>query len=184
MYSALLFAVLATSLALSIRYRQSLEELVANHEAIRLNLALMRTSTITLHKTVTSFRSMLPVGYENRSAEFMLLTRLDEIKTKLPRGELLVNPIQSKNGMLSIEFLSKLENPYYSDVLNAIGTLETDIFPFVTIKSISISGDQRNKPGPISIAITGEIATPQVAPQTTADTPAPVQAVMPRKGAR
>ena len=207
LFAVLFFTLLATSLAVVLRYRQTLVKLAASQQSIKKNLPQVRATTTELQSAINSFKLRLPGGHDRQSTELTLYNRLDEIKSKFTEGILQVKESKSDNGMIELGFDLKQTNPSYSSLLNIIGTLETSIFPFVNIKSVSISADQQNmdaatsdspqnkavtadnapkinKTSNVSITISGEITTldtqqPSV-PPTLATPPTPTAP----KGAR
>lgn len=172
-----LFVVLSTSLAALLRYRESLETLLDHHRTIRRNLTEMRKTIFETRDSITGFKRLLPNGYGQSSPQMLLYRRLDEVKTKLPSGEMAVNLLETKEGMLSLGFSLKPYTTSYGNLINTLGQLELAVFPFVSIRGISLESPAAEKPGPITITVEGALLTQAPATDATAlpVTPTPPQ---------
>ena len=175
-----LFAVLSTSLATLLRYREALNTLLAHHQVIQRNLAQMRMATNEIRDTIAGFKRLLPNGFDRASSEMLLFTRLDEIKTRLPPGEMTVKTLETREGQLSLEFSYKPATLSYTSLLNTLGQLELLILPYVSIRKVMAENPVAEKPGPLAITVDGILMTP--APVTdgeaavTSPDPVPVPA--------
>jgi hypothetical protein len=175
-----LFAVLSTSLATLLRYREALNTLLAHHQVIQRNLAQMRMATNEIRDTIAGFKRLLPNGFDRASSEMLLFTRLDEIKTRLPPGEMTVKTLETREGQLSLEFSYKPATLSYTSLLNTLGQLELLILPYVSIRKVMVENPVAEKPGPLAITVDGILMTP--APVTdgeaavTSPDPVPVPA--------
>jgi len=177
-----LFAVLSISLAILLRYREALNTLLTNHQVIRRNLAQMRMATVEISDTIAGFKRLLPNGHDRTSAEMLLFTRLDEVKTRLPSGEITVKPLETKEGQLSLEFSYKPAIPSYTGLLNTLGQLELSILPFVTIRKVTLENPVTEKPGPLAITVEGILMTQAPATDGEAAATAPAPAPVPAPG--
>ena len=175
-----LFAVLSTSLATLLRYREALNTLLAHHQVIQRNLVQMRMATNEIRDTIAGFKRLLPNGFDRASSEMLLFTRLDEIKTRLPPGEMTVKTLETREGQLSLEFSYKPATLSYTSLLNTLGQLELLILPYVSIRKVMAENPVAEKPGPLAITVDGILMTP--APVTdgeaavTSPDPVPVPA--------
>ena len=155
-----LFLILASSLAILLRYRQMLETALDQHGTIRRNLTQMRLETTAIRDVIASFRRLLPNGHGKHSAELLLYSRLDDIKSRLPAGEMVVRTPETKEGVLTLEFAFKPATAVsYSAMINTLGLLEQQIDPFVSINKVSLEGSTKEKPGPLTIAVDGVLTT-------------------------
>ncbi len=137
----LLFLVLSSAFAVSIRYRRMLSETMINQEKISYNISRMNSGAREIANTIAGFRGMLPQTFESSSPEWLLYRRMDEIKTLIAPKELLVKGIENKEGFISVDFSASMDLPEpqsYSSVINRLGRIQTLICPFVDINSIVI----------------------------------------------
>lgn len=171
--AVLLFAVLATFLGIMVRYRQSLLNAYEHHLAIRKNVTEMRETRERIATSVTRFKGMLPVGYDSRTPEWLMFSRLDQVKNRFPKGELSVKPIEKKeDGSLALNFSLKLIHPEYNRVINTIGELETEVFPFVTFTGIDGQQVVDGLGKAFGVTVTGSIVMPGTG-ETTGEPPPP-----------
>ena len=178
-----LFAILAMSRAAMQRYRESLEKMLVSHRAIKQNLGKMRISTLELRNSIANFKRMLPAGHENKSAEGLAYSRLDEVKTHLPYGELQVKPLETKDDLLAIEFSFKQTGPSCNGLLNTLGQLETAVLPFVFSREIAIEAATPENKNKMTFTLSGVILTQGKEPATAAPAP-PTPAPPATKGGR
>jgi hypothetical protein len=90
----------------------------------------------------------------------LLFTRLDEIKTRLPPGEMTVKTLETREGQLSLEFSYKPATLSYTSLLNTLGQLELLILPYVSIRKVMAENPVAEKPGPLAITVDGILMTP------------------------
>jgi hypothetical protein len=116
---------------------------------------------------ISRFKRLLPVGYGVKSPEWFVYARLDEIKSRLAVPDMTVNAIQIKDGVRTTHFALKILHPDYSQVLNKLAVLETEVFPFVSISSIEIS----NRSSEASVGLTMSVEGDVIMPDTSAAEP-------------
>lgn len=152
----LIFTLLATTLSLLVRKVQSQRQLVALHTKILTNLPLMQRETTSLQQQVTAFRQALPAELTTRSAELMLYSRLDEIKSTLQPSEMTVTAPESKDGLQTIGFNLKVPFARYNQLVNAMGQLQTRLIPFADFNELSMSPTTTEG----SIVVNGSVVLP------------------------
>jgi hypothetical protein len=164
-----LFAVIASAAAALARYNQGLGVMLVKQRSIKANLDQMRSSTVNINQSVAEFRRLLPAGYGTSSPELLMFARMDEIKQTIRPSDISVKPVETKEGVLTVEFSLKLNNPDFSKLVNTLGQLETSIFPFVSIRSVAI---EQSSPGLLSgimVVVEGAVLMPaQTAAKSTA----------------
>lgn len=172
-FSVLLFAVLATLLGVMVRYRQSLLYAKEHHLTIRKNVIKMREVRERITASVTRFKGMLPAGNDGRTPEWLMFSRLDQVKNRFPKGELSVKPIEKKeDGSLALNFSLKLVHPAYSRVINTMGELETEVFPFVMFTGLDGQQVVDGLGKAFGVTVTGSIVMPG-AREATGEPPPP-----------
>lgn len=165
------FALLTTLLGVSIRYKRMLEATISNQEQIVGNMARMRMATKEVDTTIASFNRLLPAGYGSRSPEWLLYSRLDELKSRLQADELTVKPLETKDGLMLLNFSAILfahDAGSYNRIISLLGRQETLAFPFMTIHSIAMERSAENSNRGIKIIIEGAAQTPAPQPKDAA----------------
>ena len=154
------FTVLACAAAALARYNQGLDQMLVKKRNIKSNLERLLASTIEIRNSNESFRRALPPGYGSRSAELLMFAKMDEIKNMLKPSEIQVKPVENKEGSLSVEFSLKIKNPAYTGLVNSLGQLETSMFPFVSVRSVSIETSTADLSDSTLITIEGAVLMP------------------------
>lgn len=133
-----IFTLLGTTLAVMIRKEQSLRSLRTSHRTITVNLPRMAEDIRLLREQVSNFRLLTSAQGSGRSVELLLFSRLDQIKSSLPVTQMTVAALDRKDGKASVSFSLKLPLQSYATVLNGIGRLQTETFPFVVINKAGL----------------------------------------------
>lgn len=154
----LIFILLGSALALTLRKVQSQRQLLTLHTKILANLPLMQTETTNLRQQVAAFRQALPPGLGSRSADLLLYARVDQIKSVLQPSEMTVTGPESKDGVQTLVFTLKVPLARYSALVNDMGQLQTELFPFVDFREISLAPS----PSDTSIVVVGNVLLPPV----------------------
>ncbi|CAH2032359.1 hypothetical protein [Trichlorobacter ammonificans] len=136
-----LCTLLGILLAVMVRTEQSLARLKVSHRTIVANLPRMVEDTRLMQEQIANFRQLVPAGGGERSTELLLFSRLDQIKAALNSGEMTVSALEKKDGSASIGFSLKLPLPSYPTVINALGRLQTETFPFVVVTKVVVDGN-------------------------------------------
>lgn len=141
--------LLASALMILIRYEQSLDRMLKTRQAIKPNLVKMRNETRSMQATTATMRQKLPKGQGAPSDEALLYSRLDQIKNLIQPTEMNVAAKNDAGGIISISFSLNLPAHQYEKALNAMGSLQTESFPFVTFTGITLEGSASTsgKPG-------------------------------------
>ncbi len=151
-------ALLGTALALLLRKEQAQRRLAALHGRILTNLPLMAAETANLQREVTAFRQGLPGTLDRRSPDLLLYTRLDQIKALLQPSEMTITGVETGNGRKTISFNLKVPAARYSALVNGMGQLQTELFPFVEFREITLNPTATDS----SIALSGRVLLPTV----------------------
>jgi hypothetical protein len=133
---------------------------VRNFQIIRGKLALMRTSTSDIRQTLVILRGFLPPGYNEKSIEALLFSRVDDLKTMFPLSLFTISAPEESTDNMVLPFTISVGAYNYSSFLNDIGMMQTKSFPFVTIRSISICTEEGTGGG-LTYKIEGVISTPK-----------------------
>ncbi|MDD2272712.1 MAG: hypothetical protein PHP95_10150 [Desulfuromonadaceae bacterium] len=160
MFSILFFVIVSTSLAAMSRYRQNLTITVAQHKTLLEKLGHMHQIIAEEREAITIFNNLLPADYGVKSSDLFIYKRLDEIKSLPSVKEMTVKAIETKDGERIAHFLFKIQNPDYSQVLNRLATLETKVFPFVSISLIEISKQSGITYTGLAMTIEGDVTMP------------------------
>lgn len=134
----ILFMLLGIVLAVMIRKEQSLQRMLASHRAIAANLPRMIEDTRQMREQVQNFRRLVPPANGGRSAELLLFSRLDQIKTALPSAVMTVSNLENKDGAASVGFSLKMPLKAYAAAIDSLGRLQTETFPFVVINKVTL----------------------------------------------
>ena len=158
--SAILIVVtlLGSTLAVLSKKEQSLQKLLGYHTRIKTNLSQLRDDTRAIKMQLTILRGQIPHDYQQRSREMLIFSRLDQIKTSLKPLEMNVTQLDIKDGTASIGFTLKLPISAYNASINSMGKLQTEIFPFVIFKGITLS----TSPG-TDFSLEGVVLMPELA---------------------
>jgi len=141
---------------LLLRKGQSQRQLLALHTRILANLPLMQAETNNLHQHVAAFRQALPADLTARSPDLLLYARLDQIKSSLQPSEMTVNAPEHKDGTHIIDFTLKVPFSRYSALVNGMGQLQTELFPFTDFKEITLAPTAAES----TIMVTGSVLLP------------------------
>jgi hypothetical protein len=133
-----LFMLSGSLLAVMIRKEQVLKKEQAVHRTIVANLPRMAEDTRQLRRQVQNFRRLVPDASGGRSTELLLLSRLDQVKAALPTAVMTASNLEKKDGAASVGFSLKMPLQEYATAINSIGRLQTETFPFVVIKKVSL----------------------------------------------
>ncbi|HXE96014.1 MAG TPA: hypothetical protein VN642_06395 [Dongiaceae bacterium] len=166
-FAIVLFVTVSTALAVLSRYRQNLAVIDTQHRMIPGKLDLMRRVTAEEREAITRFKQLLPPDYGANSPEWFIYSRLDEIKSRFALQDMTVGEIQTKDGARTAHFSMKIPHSDYSQVLNRVALLETELFPFVSINSIAISNQSGESA--LNMTVEGDVimpAMPEKSPQT------------------
>jgi hypothetical protein len=153
-----LVTLLGTTLALLTRKEQSLQKLLGYHTKIKANLSLLRDDTRATKSTLTLLKRQIPTDYQQHSRELLIFSRLDQIKTSLKPLEMNLTALETKDGATSIGFTLKLPIAPYDASINAMGNLQTEIFPFIIFKGMTLSAS----PG-TDFSVEGVVLMPELA---------------------
>lgn len=153
-----LFILLSSTLALILRKVQAQRQLLTLHTSILANLPLMQAETVNLRQQVAAFRRALPAGLGSRSADLLLYARLDQIKSVLQPGEMTVTGPETKDGVQTLVFNLKVPMSRYSSLVNGMGQLQTELFPFVDFREITLAPSLSDT----SIVVVGNVLLPPV----------------------
>lgn len=150
-----LVLLLGSSLALLTRKKQSLDEMLRYHTKIKSNLINMQDNTQHIQEQISNFRTHLKSDEQRHSKEVRLFQRLDQIKSIMKPTEMLVSPIETKEGASSIGFTLKLPVARYEASINAMGQLQTESLPMVSFNEVDLSASAGNE-----MTITGTVLLP------------------------
>lgn len=154
-----LFILLLSGFILLARYEQDARENLADLTQAGAKLSLVKASTVEMKQILTTYRGFLHSGDENKSSEALLFSRLDDIKAMFPNSQFTIAvPTEQPEGV-SVPFSIKIPQGNYTDFLNALAFMQSRIFPFVSVRTITIGYDQPAK-GVVGYKIDGIIVTP------------------------
>lgn len=154
----LIAMLLGSALALLLRKGQSLRQLLVLHTRILANLPLMQAETSQLHQQVAAFRQALPADLAARSPDLLLYSRLDQIKSRLQPSEMTINPPEHKDGSHRIDFTLKAPISRYSAVVNGMGQLQAELFPFTDFREITLAPTAADS----TLMVSGSVLLPPV----------------------
>ena len=157
------FSLLATVLALSIRYKAMLTATITRQDTIVRNISAAQATARETEKIIAEFNRLLPPGYGSQSPERLLYSRLDSLKESLQSADMMVKAIENKEGMLSVEFSATVQlnnSSSYATVLNLLGRQESLAFPFVSINSVTVDSSAAEPSGGLQMKIEGTALTP------------------------
>lgn len=160
MIAIVIFVIVATSLAAMSRYRETLVITVAQHRTLSDKLGHMRRVIAEEREAIAGFKRLLPPGYGVKSPEWFVYARLDEIKSRMAAQDMTVKAIETKDGVRTAHFSLKIPHPDYSQVLNRLAALETEVFPFTSISSIEISNQSSATFTGLTMTIEGDVIMP------------------------
>lgn len=155
-----LFLVLATSLTVMIRYRASLLIAVERHRTLADKINQMRSLISDERAVISRFRNILPAGFASNSPELFILTKLDEIKNQMAAEDMTITPIQNQDGTRTSHFTIKIIHPDYNRIINLLGRIETEVFPFVSITSLEIENQPTETSSGLIMKVEGDVIMP------------------------
>jgi hypothetical protein len=162
------FTLSASLLNVVIRYKEMLARSITNQKTISQNVSRMRLATKDVNKTVADFKSLLPPAYGTHTPEWLMYSRIDDLKSRLQATEMVVKTIENKEGMVSVDFTATLplrDSGAFSRIINLLGKQETLAFPFVNIRSIQIEQSGNEAQQSLKLVVEGVVQMP--APQET-----------------
>jgi hypothetical protein len=162
------FTLSASLLNVVIRYKEMLARSITNQKTIFQNVSRMRLATKDVDKTVADFKSLLPPAYGTHTPEWLMYSRIDDLKSRLQATEMVVKTIENKEGMVSVDFTATLplrDSGAFSRIINLLGKQETLAFPFVNIRSIQIEQSGNEAQQSLKLVVEGVVQMP--APQET-----------------
>jgi len=141
MMAGLVFVMVASSIILGIKYRDSLAETVNTLRNARLNLIQVRDTSHAVESSLSGIKAVLPPRVLSRLPEEVLLEGIDDFKEKMKGNEITVpNSNMVRQGdEISLPVQIKLGSGDYTDLVNTIGYLQSLQFPFFGITNISLS---------------------------------------------
>ncbi|MDK9716467.1 MAG: hypothetical protein OEL57_00995 [Trichlorobacter sp.] len=126
----------------------------------------MRLAVKDTDKTVADFKSLLPPAYGTRTPEWLVYSRIDNLKSRLQTTELTVKAIENRENMIVVDFSATLplrDVSSYSRIVNLLGYQETLAFPFVNIRSIQVDQSGSETLQGLKLVVEGIVQMP--APQ-------------------
>ncbi len=160
------FTLLASLLGVVIRYKEMLARTITNQKTIFQNVGKMRLAANDADKTVAEFKSLLPPDYGTRSPEWLIYSRIDDLKSRLQATELTVKAVENRENMIIVDFSATLplrDAGAYGRIINLLGYQETLAFPFVSIRSIQVDQSGSGTLQGLKFVVEGVVQTP--APQ-------------------
>lgn len=158
--AASVFAVTASITAALERYEQSLQKIASNVKAIFRKVDSMKNATAETARTIDRIRQQLPSGYGSKSNEWLIYSKIDSLKATVDHSEMTVSTIEEKEGVLTLPFTFKPKSMDYSIILNQLGSMETSIFPLVSVNGIKIGSAAKDSDASGGIKVEGVITIP------------------------
>lgn len=125
-------------LAVLIRKKQSLQEMVSYHTKIKANLAAMQENNRLLQGQIAGFRSELTID-ERQSRDVQIFSRLDQLQRELKPLNLQLTPLEIKEAAARVGFTLKLSQTQYDRAINTLGRLQNESLPLITFSAIKLS---------------------------------------------
>ncbi len=158
--TAAIFALIASALVGLVRYEQSLQRLAAAVKKIFTKVETVKRATTETQDTIRKIKGQLPAGYGSKSNEWIIYSRLDELKNSLSPAVMTVGTLEEKDGALTLSFSYNPGHSDYNRLINQIGTIESYVFPFISINGLKIGGTGNETPQAGSINVEGAIIIP------------------------
>lgn len=160
------FTLLASLLGVVIRYKEMLSRTITNQKTIFQNVGKMRLAAKDADKTVADFKSLLSPAYGTHSPEWLVYTRIDDLKSRLQASELTVKAVENRENMIVADFSAILplrDAGAYGRIINLLGYQETLAFPFVSVRSIQVDQSDSGTLQSLKFVVEGVVQIP--APQ-------------------
>lgn len=134
--------ILASTLAVLVRYEQTLNKTLTFRKTVKANLAAMRAETKTILTLTSTLRQKMQHGATYSSDDALLYARLDQIKSDLQPSEMTISAKTTTNGIQSVGFTITQPAHLYPKTVNSMGMLQTETFPFVTFTGFVVEHAQ------------------------------------------
>ncbi len=139
MVAGLILALVASSVILCVKYRDSLAVTVRTLQQARLNLMQVRDVTHSVESSLSGIKAVLPPRMLSRLPEEVLLEGLDDLKERIKGADITVANIETKGDEINLPVQIKYGIRDYTDFVNKIGYLQSLRFPFFSITNISLA---------------------------------------------
>lgn len=145
--------------ALALRYNQALHQGIQDRKKITVNQAACKQASANI-QTISQYLKKHTVTSEV-SVPTQLFNRLDQLKQQLHPQSTVVSALEKKPEGSQIKFSLKLSaTNNYQDKINILGQLETEIFPFIIIDSLSLHKTTAGLQQAPTLAVEGSIFLP------------------------
>ena len=157
--TAVLFLALATTFAVQEKNRRVKEKTLAELARAREGLSRVKEAAMNRRRALTALKSQLVTNMESNSPERLIYGKIDELKARLKPDDMTIGTLKKEGGDVSLPFTLKFTNPNYCDLLNAVGHLQHEVFPFTPVNSIAIAQGEHDGKGVVEYTIDGTVLT-------------------------
>jgi hypothetical protein len=160
--AAALFLVSATVCASQVRIRKVQEMTLEGLNRSLTGLQNVRAASANRRQALAAIQSQFGHGGQHISAELVLYSKVDEIKTRLNPNDMTISAVEKKDGEVSIQYTLKLTGQDFNTLLNSISYLHGSVFPLAPVSSVIIARSDAKGTGGVSSMVTGKIITSEI----------------------
>lgn len=161
--SGILFLTVLAGVIISKRYNDSLSDTQKKLQMVMMNLVSMKDAQADMEKTIADLKAIVPSDFASKTPEESIFISLDKLKVKMKNAEIVVTSIEYKDDEVSLpvtiksSISGKAAGKGYASFMNDIGYLQSMVFPFFYISSVSITQSQDK--ASVSYEIKGALKT-------------------------
>ncbi|MDD5284968.1 MAG: hypothetical protein PHD54_03865 [Desulfuromonadaceae bacterium] len=156
-----LFLLLSTAFSFQERERRFLQMEKKQRDLIHAKEVLSRIQNATQDRrsALATIKSQFTEDTQKITAARKIYSLVDEIKTRYKPDDMVIDAIEKKGEDVSLNYTLSFSNTDYSALLNSIGQLQRNVFPFTPVESVAISQKEIEGRGVVLNVIKGRIIT-------------------------
>ncbi len=147
-----LFLIVSTAFSLQERERKILG--IREKELLRAKEGSFRVRSAIQERrdSLATLKSQFSSDTAKTSPARLIYSRVDEIKARYKPDDMVITAIEKKDAEVSLKYTLSFSNTDYSALLNTLGELQHNVFPFTPVESVAISqGDNKGKGGLLKV---------------------------------
>ncbi|MFO0752387.1 MAG: hypothetical protein U0411_03560 [Thermodesulfovibrionales bacterium] len=158
--AAVFGAVLAGGIAAK-KHADSLSATLAALRQAQANLVRTKQAVEGMRGAIAEIKSAVPPGFDAATAETLLLTGLDALKSRMRDAEIAIGSFDSSGEELFVPVTLRATMKDYAALVNTVGYLQSLRFPFVTITALSLSPANEKEKSVVVYEMKGFMKTPK-----------------------
>ncbi len=158
--ASLLFLAVSTAFSLMERERRKISRLEKELASVDTGLARLHVAVENHRLAIASLKSLFREKGGAMTQEREIYSKVDQMSRIYKPDELVVGAVEKKGDEAFLKFTMTFRNGDFSSILNCIGRLERNVFPFTPVDSVSISQTEESGRGFSPVVISGRVISP------------------------